>query len=124
MEKFKGSEVGTHVIADVVGIKNPYKFDSVEVMQKLFHEAAHKAGMNVIAENWKKFEPQGLSGVLFLSESHLSIHFSPEHGFAWVDSFTCGNEGSAKVAVEYICRKLRHDDKKTKIVYMDRTIKY
>ena len=124
MEKFKGSEVGTHVIADIVGIKEPFKFDSVDVMQKLFHQAARKAKMKVIAENWKKFEPQGLSGVLFLSESHLSIHYSPEHGFAWVDSFTCGKEGSARVAVEYLCKKLKHDPEKTKILYLDRTIKY
>ncbi len=124
MEKFKGSEIGTHVFADVVGIKNPFKFDSIEVMQKLFHDAAHKAKMNVIAENWKKFEPQGVSGVLFLAESHLSIHFSPEHGFCWIDSFTCGKEGSAKIAIEYICKKMNPDMKKTKITYMDRTIKF
>lgn len=124
MEKFKGSEVGTHVIADIIGIKNPFKLDSIEKMQEIFHAAAKKAKMHVIAENWKKFEPQGLSGVLFLSESHLSIHFSPEHAFAWVDSFTCGNEGSAKVAVEYICKQMKPDMKRTKIEHKDRTIKY
>jgi S-adenosylmethionine decarboxylase len=124
LEKFKGSEVGTHVIADIVGIKDPFKLDSIDKMQAIFHAAAKKAKMNVIAENWKKFEPQGLSGVLFLSESHLSIHYSPEHGFAWVDSFTCGNEGSAKIAVEYICKKMRPDMSRTKIEYKDRTIKY
>lgn len=124
MEKFKGSEVGTHVIADVVGIKSPFKFDSIEKMQEVFHAAAKKAKMHVIAENWKKFEPQGLSGVLFLAESHLSIHFSPEHSFAWIDSFTCGKEGSAKVAIEHICKTLKPDMSKTKITYMDRTIKF
>lgn len=124
MEKFKGSEVGTHVIADVVGIKNPFKFDSIETMQEVFHAAAKKAKMNIIAENWKKFDPQGLSGVLFLAESHLSIHFSPEHSFCWIDSFTCGREGSASVAIEYICKHLKCDMKKTKITHMDRTIKY
>lgn len=124
MEKFKGSEVGTHVIADVVGIKKPFKYDSIEAMQTIFHAAAKKAKMHVIAENWKKFEPQGLSGVLFLSESHLSIHYSPEHGFAWIDSFTCGKEGSAKVAIEFICKKLNPDFSKTKIINMDRTIKF
>jgi len=124
MEKFHGSAVGTHVIADVVGIKKPFELDKIEAIQQIFHEAAKKAKMNIVAENWKKFEPQGLSGVLFLSESHLSIHFSPEHSFAWIDSFTCGNEGSAKVAIEYICKKMRADMRKTKIIYMDRTMKF
>jgi S-adenosylmethionine decarboxylase len=124
MDKFHGSEIGTHVIADIVGIKNPHKLDTIEKMQGIFHAAAKKAKMNIVAENWKKFEPQGISGVLFLAESHLSIHFSPEHAFAWVDSFTCGNEGSAKIAVEFICKKMGADMKKTKLTYMDRTMKF
>lgn len=118
-----GSNIGTHVIVDLIGIKNSFKFDSIEVMRKIFYQAAQKAKMNVISDNWKKFEPYGLSGVLFLAESHLSIHFSPEHSFAWIDSFSCGNEGSAKIAVNHILKKINHNSEKTNILYLDRTIK-
>ena len=44
-------------------------------MQTVFHE----------------FEPQGVTGVIVLSESHLSIHTWPETGYAAVDFYTCGD---------------------------------
>lgn len=122
MEKFKGSTVGTHSIADVVGIKNPKSLDSIEVMQKILHSAAKKAKLTVLGENWEKFQPQGLSGFLFLSESHISIHFSPEHSFMWIDVFTCSGGNGAKIAIEFICKKIKADMKKTKIVHLNRTI--
>jgi S-adenosylmethionine decarboxylase proenzyme len=127
MEKkqdFSGSTVGKHVIADAVGIKNPKRIDSLEVMQKILHDAAKKAKLTVIGENWEKFQPQGLSGFLFLSESHISIHYSPEHAFMWIDAFTCSGGDGAEVAMKYVCKKIGADMKKTKIMYMDRTIKF
>ena len=87
MSDFKGSTVGVHVIADIVGIVNVKKYDNIEIMQRILHGAAKKAKLNVLGENWEKFQPQGLSGFLFLSESHISIHYTPEHNFMWIDVF-------------------------------------
>jgi len=124
MKEFKGSTVGKHVIADIVGIKNSKKYDSIEVMQKILHGAAKRAKLTVIGENWEKFLPQGLSGFLFLSESHISIHYTPEHSFCWADSFTCSAGDGAEVAMKYILSKIKHDSEKTKIQIIDRTIKF
>jgi S-adenosylmethionine decarboxylase len=38
-----------------------------------------------------KFSPQGVSGVVVIMESHIAIHTWPEHGYAAVDIFTCGD---------------------------------
>jgi S-adenosylmethionine decarboxylase len=122
MEKFKGSTVGKHVIADIVGIVNPSKYDNMEVMQKILHGAAKKGKLTVIGENWEKFQPQGLSGFLFLSESHISIHYTPEHSFMWVDAFTCSGNKGAEIAIDYILKKIKHDKEKTKTQTIDRTI--
>jgi S-adenosylmethionine decarboxylase len=49
-----------------------------------------------------KFTPQGVTGVLVLSESHLSIHTYPEEGFAAVDCYTCGHTVDPEIACDHI----------------------
>jgi S-adenosylmethionine decarboxylase proenzyme len=53
-----------------------------------------------------KFSPQGVSGVVVIMESHIAIHTWPEHGYAAVDIFTCGDMDLAP-AVEVIRTLLR-----------------
>ena len=51
------------------------------------------------------FEPQGLTGIVLLAESHISIHTWPERGEAAVDVFTCGDRDSRQIA-EFFCTAL------------------
>lgn len=53
--------------------------------------AAKAAGATIVASVFQPFHPQGVSGVVVIEESHLSIHTWPEHGYASVDFFTCGD---------------------------------
>ncbi len=68
--------------------------------------AAEKAGMNVLAISVVPFVPQGYSIVLTLSESHLTIHTSPEQGYAAIDVFTCGH-GKPHVAANHLLAILK-----------------
>lgn len=52
-------------------------------------DAAKRAGAVVIDVQSKRFEPYGISSIVVLAESHLSLHSWPEHNFAAVDLFTC-----------------------------------
>ena len=70
--------------------------------------AAHKAGMRVLAITMVPFEPQGLSLVLILGESHLTIHTAPEFGYAGVDVYTCGG-GNPMAAVDHLLKVLNPD---------------
>jgi S-adenosylmethionine decarboxylase proenzyme len=54
------------------------------------NEAALAARTKIVASVFRPFHPQGVSGVVVIEESHLSIHTWPEHGYASVDFFTCG----------------------------------
>ena len=117
----KGSTYGSHSIGDLAGIPNAYKWDSIEAMQKLLHGAAKKAGVTILGENWERFLPQGTSGFLFLSESHISIHLSPEHSTCWVDAFTCGKGGGDSVAMEYIIKKMKPNMSISTLQYIDRS---
>ena len=49
-----------------------------------------------------KFQPQGVTAVALLAESHISIHTWPELGMAVCDIFTCGNHTKPKEGVKYM----------------------
>nr|WP_307728065.1 adenosylmethionine decarboxylase [Massilia terrae] len=57
----------------------------------LLREAALAAGARILHGHFHNFGAgMGVTGVLLLAESHISIHTWPEHGFAAVDIFMCG----------------------------------
>jgi len=114
--------IGRHVLCDLHGIQSPKKFDDVSVMRKLVMEAAKKAGMTVVGETFHKFDPQGLTGCLILSQSHLTFHYWPEKQFMSVDIYTCGREGSPEKAINHIISVLKPDMKRSKVVNLDRSI--
>lgn len=57
--------------------------------------AAQAARATIVGERFHHFSPQGVSGVILLAESHLSIHTWPEHGYAALDLFTCSDVDAA-----------------------------
>ncbi len=80
--------------------------DDRELIEKLMVEAALEAGAEVREVAFHKFAPQGVSGVVVISESHLSIHTFPEQGYASIDVFTCGERINPHVAAYLIAEKL------------------
>jgi S-adenosylmethionine decarboxylase proenzyme len=65
--------------------------DDLKRIEALMNEAATAARATIVASVFQPFEPQGVTGVVVVEESHLSIHTWPEHGYAAVDFFTCGD---------------------------------
>jgi len=59
-------------------------------VEKVTLEAARLANATIIESIFHKFSPQGISGVILIAESHLTIHTWPEHCYAAVDFFSCG----------------------------------
>ena len=68
--------------------------------------AATESGATVLGESFHQFEPQGVSGVVVIAESHLFIHTWPEYGYAAVDIFTCGNSVQPEKAARTLIGKL------------------
>lgn len=73
---------------------------NVRRMEEIFLEAARESGAHVVNSNFHSFEPQGVSGVVVISESHFAVHAWPEHDYAAVDLFTCGSGVDFDIAVE------------------------
>lgn len=69
-------------------------------------KAAIDCGAVVLGESFHRFSPQGVSGVVIIAESHLSIHTWPEYGYAAVDIFTCGTFVNPEKAAEVLIEKL------------------
>lgn len=65
--------------------------NDVAAVENLMLEAARAAKATVVGTVFHPFQPHGVSGVVVIAESHLSIHTWPEYGYAAVDFFTCGD---------------------------------
>jgi len=81
---------GIHLLADLGGIEAALLADAGAI-DALLRAAALAAGACILHSHFHRFGPgQGVTGVLLLAESHISIHTWPEHGFAAADIFMCG----------------------------------
>lgn len=94
-----------HCIMELWECNNEF-LDNRELVERLMVEAALEAGAEVREVAFHKFAPQGVSGVVVISESHLAIHTFPEHGYASIDVFTCGERIDPQVAAQLIAKKL------------------
>jgi len=69
---------------------NPEILKSLEKVQGAMVSAAARAQATIVDVSFHEFNPFGISGMVIIAESHLSIHTWPEYGYAAVDIFTCG----------------------------------
>jgi len=83
--------LGRHVLAEIHGCDFEI-LNNVKKVEEIMVNAALDAGAEVREVVFHKFSPQGVSGVVVISESHLAIHTWPEFGYAAVDVFTCGDK--------------------------------
>ncbi len=80
--------------------------NDIKFVEKMMTDAALQAGAEVREVTFHQFAPQGVSGVVIVSESHLAIHTFPEHGYASIDVFTCGKRIDPRKAASIIAQKL------------------
>ncbi len=79
-------------------------------------DAARVVGAQIIGESFHQFNPQGITGVLAIAESHLSIHTWPELGYAAADIFTCNASSEPRDAARLLIDKLESKDPSIHII--------
>lgn len=99
------STFGRHVTMDLREVSFELLNDA-DFLRSVMTEAANRSGATIVGESFIRFNPQGVTGVLVLSESHLSIHTYPEEGFAAIDCYTCGTAVDPEVACDYLKKVL------------------
>lgn len=108
-----------HYIAEMWGIK-ANKLNDLKNIKKQMSLAVKKSKGTELNNFGHKFSPQGVSVVITISESHLSIHTFPEHGYCAVDIYTCGNTKPYD-AVKHLIKCF--EPKKTNILEITRGFK-
>lgn len=106
---------GTHLLADLDGVAAALLTDP-QAIDALLRRAALAAGARVLHSHFHAFGPgQGVTGVLLLAESHISIHTWPEVGFAAADVFMCG-AARPQLALEVIEMALQPRAKRVRLI--------
>ena len=93
--------VGLHCIYELYA-GNQDKLNDEAFIKEALTQAAKESGATLISITSHKFNPQGVTALALLSESHISIHTWPERGYAAIDAFTCGSHTDPEKACNYL----------------------
>ena len=97
---------GTHCILDLYDC--PYDIlDNENFIIDAIKQAAEKLQAHILDLSSHRFDPQGVTAVALLTESHLSIHTWPESGYAAADIFSCGKRTRPETACSFLATHLK-----------------
>ena len=97
--------LGRHLIAEYADCTGG-RLDDLEFIERSLLEAVRRSGATIVNSVFHRYAPQGVSGVVVIAESHMSIHTWPEYDYAAVDFFTCGQSVDPYLANEYLRKAL------------------
>ena len=83
--------LGQHLLIELYGC-DARILNAAEAIRETMIATARLVNATILEVFQRKFEPQGVTVVVVIAESHLSIHTWPEFGYAAVDVFTCSEE--------------------------------
>ncbi|KAF0145738.1 MAG: S-adenosylmethionine decarboxylase [Nitrospirae bacterium] len=98
--------LGKHLLVELKDC-NPEILKNLDKVKNAMVSAAKKARATIIDVSFHEFSPFGISGMVVIAESHLSIHTWPEYGYAAVDIFTCGDIIKPEAAAQFLIEKFR-----------------
>ncbi|HBH02659.1 MAG: S-adenosylmethionine decarboxylase proenzyme [Candidatus Rokubacteria bacterium RBG_16_73_20] len=93
--------LGRHLLLELFDCDSD-AINNLETVKAVLIEAARRAQATIVDIVFHEFNPFGISGVVVIAESHLSIHTWPEYRYAAVDIFSCGDVLQPEVAATYL----------------------
>jgi S-adenosylmethionine decarboxylase len=97
--------LGRHLLVELYECEKEV-LDDLSSIREAMLKAARDCGAVVMGDSFHHFSPQGVSGVVVIAESHLSVHTWPEYAYAAVDIFTCGTAVDPQKAAVVLIEKL------------------
>lgn len=110
------STLSEHYIIELYGCTED-SLDDFEKIRSTMMSAADIAGATIIDSKFHRFSPQGVSGVVVIAESHLSIHTWPEHGYAALDLFTCNPQMDIQSALGLLRDSFKPEELDVRVVH-------
>ena len=92
------------------------KLNDESFLRCILNRASKLANATVLNLISNKFEPQGVTAIALLAESHISIHTWPESNYSAVDIFTCGQNMLPELASQYLIETLRAEEHFLRII--------
>ena len=92
------------------------KLNDESFLRCILNRAAKLANATVLNLISNKFEPQGVTAIALLAESHISIHTWPESDYSAVDIFTCGQNMIPELASQYLIEALKTQEHSLRVI--------
>ena len=92
------------------------KLNDESFLRCTLNRAAKLAKATVLNLISNKFEPQGVTAIALLAESHISIHTWPESHYSAVDIFTCGHNMLPELASQYLINVLQAEEHSLRVI--------
>lgn len=107
------ARAGIHILVDIWDAKH---IRDTEYVKQSLIEAAEATNATIMDSKFHSFDDDGITGVVLLAESHISIHTWPVRNFAAIDIFTCGF-CDTKQAIPVLVEKFESKKYSEKMVY-------
>lgn len=107
--------MGVHILLNMYGCPKEalsYKED----VARLLNEVVKEADLHKVSESHFQFKPVGVTSVILLAESHISIHTWPEHQSAAVDIFCCSGKETTEKACALMLAKFKPSNHEKQVV--------
>jgi len=111
----KSSHQSKHLLLELYGCAYE-KLNDESFLRCTLNKAAKLANATVLNLISNKFEPQGVTAVALLAESHISIHTWPESNYSAVDIFTCGQNMLPELASQYLIEALKAEEHYLRVI--------
>ena len=111
----KSSHQSKHLLLELYKC-NYEKLNDESFLRCTLNRAAKLANATVLNLISNKFEPQGVTAIALLAESHISIHTWPESNYSAVDIFTCGQNMLPELASKYLIEALKAEEHSLRII--------
>ena len=92
------------------------KLNDESFLRCILNRASKLANATVLNLISNKFEPQGVTAIALLAESHISIHTWPESNYSAVDIFTCGQNMMPEIASQYLIESLMAKEHSLRVI--------
>ena len=98
--------LGKHLILELKQCDETLLND-IDYVKESMMEAAKTIGATILDETFHKFSPLGVTGVVAIAESHLTIHTWPEYSYAAIDIFSCSDSFKPQKAAAFLKDRFR-----------------